>query len=633
MKSRIAAYPTVELPSRRPLEIRRGTRAWSWVGLLGLLCACGRQAEALLPPPDASAPPQGLDTPSSATVENDAAVPDETDRALDALVPETRLSPGGARVVSGKHGVVTSVEDQATQAGIRMLELGGNAVDAAVAVGFALAVTHPSAGNIGGGGFMLLRLDGPTEAIDFRETAPHGLTRELFDAMIARRAQDGAAVGVPGTVAGLHLAHQRHGVLPWSAVVEPALRLARDGHRIGVRQAKTIRWSWARLRKGEVARQAFGDARTKEPVKAGATVRLPGMALALERIAQEGPAGFYRGPTAEDLVASLGPHGVMTLDDLRSYEAKVRRPLRFPYRGWVVETMPPPSAGGVALAQTLLMLREQQAWRHPLGSPDALHLLAESARRAHAERRFHVLDPDALPSDDLERKRQRWLEASTWLAPHPIDAAHATPSRGLHSLYEAATRELEHTTHFSVADASGAVVSCTMTLSASFGSKMFTRQTGIPLNNSAASFASVGENIVQGGQRTTSSMAPTLVLGSGRPALVLGSPGGDTIPNTIAQVFINLVDYGLPLDEAVDRPRIHHGFVPDEIGFERTRPLSAEVQRALRARGHRLGAKRAVIGDANNILLSGGEAFAYADPREGGRAAAAHPPPQRRANK
>jgi len=279
------------------------------------------------------------------------------------------------------------------------------------------------------------------------------------------------------------------------------------------------------------------------------------------------------------------------------------------------------------------MLQEQQAWRHPLGSPDALHLLAESARRAHAERRFHVLDPDALASEALERKRQRWLDAATWLTPHPIDATRASPSRDLHSLYEAATRELEHTTHFSVADASGGVVSCTMTLSASFGAKVFTRETGIPLNNSAASFASVGENVVRGGQRTTSSMAPTLVLDSGRPALVLGSPGGDTIPNTIAQVFTNLVDYGLPLDEAIDRPRIHHGFVPDEIGFERTRPLSAEVQRALRARGHQVTSKRAVIGDANNILLSGGEAFAYSDPREGGRAAAAHPPRQRRASK
>lgn len=633
MKSRIAAYPTVESPSLRPLEGRRGLRARSWLGLLGLLCACSRPAEAPTVPPEAAAPPRAKDTSSSGSSEIDVPVTDGVDAALDALVPETRLSPGGKRVVSGKHGVVTSVEDQATQAGVRMLELGGNAVDAAVAVGFALAVTHPSAGNIGGGGFMLLRLDGPTEAIDFRETAPRGLTRERFDAMIARRARDGAAVGVPGSVAGLHLAHQRHGVLPWSAVVEPALRLARDGHRIGARQAKTIGWSWAHLSKDEVARKAFGDPRTNGPVKAGATVQLPGMALALERIAKEGPAGFYRGPTAKDLVDSLGPHGVMTLDDLSSYEAKVRRPLRFPYRGWVVETMPPPSAGGVALAQTLLMLQEQQAWRHPLGSPDALHLLAESARRAHAERRFHVLDPDALASEALERKRQRWLDAATWLTPHPIDATRASPSRDLHSLYEAATRELEHTTHFSVADASGGVVSCTMTLSASFGAKVFTRETGIPLNNSAASFASVGENVVRGGQRTTSSMAPTLVLDSGRPALVLGSPGGDTIPNTIAQVFTNLVDYGLPLDEAIDRPRIHHGFVPDEIGFERTRPLSAEVQRALRARGHQVTSKRAVIGDANSILLSGGEAFAYSDPREGGRAAAAHPPRQRRASK
>lgn len=639
MKSLTAAYRAPLLPKRAPLlPAERAPRtsrppldARCWLGMFSLLCACNRPTE----PP--STPPEAAEPSASATRAEDspqAPAPEAPATKVDAfasLVPETRLAPGGERVVSGKHGVVTSVEDQATRAGVRVLELGGNAVDAAVAVAFALAVTHPSAGNIGGGGFMLVRLDGPTEAIDFRETAPRALTRERFDAMIERRARDGAAVGVPGSVAGLHLAHQRHGVLPWSAVVEPAIELARDGHRVGVRQAKTIRWSWPYLSKDEVARRAFGDARTKRPVAAGSTIRWPGMALALERIAADGPAGFYQGPTAEDLIASLGPHGVMTLDDLSRYEAKVRRPLRFAYRGWVVETMPPPSAGGVALVQTLLMLREQRAWESPQGSADALHLLAESARRAHAERRFHVLDPDALEPGDYERKRLRWLDAATWLAPHPIDADHASPSKDLHSLYEAATRELEHTTHFSVADASGGVVSCTMTLSASFGAKVFTRQTGIPLNNSAASFASVGENVVQGGQRTTSSMAPTLVLGSGRAALVLGSPGGDTIPNTIAQVFVNLVDYGLPLDEAVDRPRIHHGFVPDEIGFERSRPLPLTVQKQLRARGHRLAAGRTVIGDANNILLSGGEAFAYADPREGGLAAAAHPRPQRQA--
>lgn len=619
---------------RRPWGARVAVTALAgWVGLL--LASCSRHGET----PNAAGDREQSARSEPTTKQSDShdgsgtADAETFEDPFARLTPETKLTVGGKRVVSGTHGMVTSVEDQATLAGVRILELGGNAVDAAVAVGFALAVTHPSAGNLGGGGFMLVHLDGPTEAIDFRETAPRALTRAQFDAMIRRKARDGAAVGVPGSVAGLYLAHQRHGVLPWSAVVEPALRLARDGHLVSPRNAKTLRWSWPHLRTDERVRAIYQDPRTGAPVSAGHRLKLPGLAVALERIAREGERGFYSGPTAEDLVASLGPHGVMTLEDLANYRAKVREPLRFPYRGWLVETMPPPSAGGVALVQTLLMLREQEVWRAPQGSAEALHLIAESARRAHAERRFHVLDPDALTQEQYLQKQSRWLDPSTWLSLHPIDRRQASASRDLHTLYDAATRELEHTTHFSVADASGGVVSCTMTLSASFGSKVFTRETGIFLNNSVASFASVGENVVRGGQRTTSSMAPTLVLASGRPALVLGSPGGDTIPNTVAQVFLNLVDYGLPLDEAIERPRIHHGFVPDEIGFERDRPLPEDVQRKLRARGHRLAPSRSVIGDANNLLLWGGEVYGYSDPREGGLAAAAHPVPQRSAAK
>lgn len=603
---------------------------------VGLALACSRQTEApSLPPETTSAPARNQVSASlDGTKDSDAEQPPaELTDPLDGLVPETRLTPGGKKTISGRHGLVTSVEEQATRAGVDILELGGNAVDAAVAVAFALAVTHPSAGNLGGGGFMLVHLGGPTEAIDFRETAPRALTPELFQAMIRRKARDGAAVGVPGTVAGLYLAHQRHGVLPWSAVVTPAIHLARDGHRIGKRQAKALGWSWHLLRSNDSARRSFADATGRAPVQAGQRVRLPRLAQALETIAKAGAEGFYRGPIAEDVVASLGPHGVMTLDDLASYEPKIRRPLRFPYRGWVVETMPPPSAGGVALTQTLLMLRESGIERFPPGSADAYHLIAESARRAHAERRFHVIDPDVLSPLEREARRTRWLDAATWLAPHPIQQDRASHSRDIHSLYDAASRELDHTTHFSVADAAGGVVSCTVTLSASFGSKIFTKQTGIALNNSVASFASAGENVVKGGQRTTSSMAPTLVLGNGLPALVLGSPGGDTIPNTITQVLVHLIDHGLPLDEAIDRPRIHHGFVPDAIAYERTRPPPAAILKELTARGHRLDKRRAVIGDANNLLLWGGDVYGYSDPREGGAALAARPRPERTATR
>jgi gamma-glutamyltranspeptidase/glutathione hydrolase len=488
-------------------------------------------------------------------------------------------------------------------------------------VGFALAVTHPSAGNIGGGGFMLVHVGGETESIDFRETTPQAMTRALFDQMIACKAHDGAAVGVPGSVAGLYLAHQRHGVLPWAEVVGPAIRLAKQGHTLGKRQALTLSWSWPALEKDAVARSIYGG-KNGTPLAEGARVVEPGLASALERIAIEGPQGFYEGKTADDLLASLGPYGVMTRADLSSYRAKVRKPLGFEYRGWSVETMPPPSAGGVALAQTLLMLESSRAWEKPAFSAEALHLFAEAAQRAQAERRFGVVDPDSISAEALAEREKRWLDPATWLLPHPIDPDHATASATLHPLYAAAVRELEHTTHFAVADERGAVVSCTMTLSASFGAKMLTKETGIVLNNSVASFASVGDNTVVGGRRTTSSMAPTLVLSGDKPVLVLGTPGGDTIPSTIAQVLTNLVDRQMSLAQAVDQGRIHHGFVPDEIGYERERPLSPALKQALRAMGHRVTATRPSMGDANSIALWQGHTYGYADPREGGLALA-----------
>ncbi len=596
-----------------------------WLALLvASSCAvsCGRKTE-----PSRAAPPTS-ESPRPTTSASADVPPPAAPLPAPAPVetrPETRLAPAGPGAVTSTSGLVTSVESEATRAGVEMLQRGGNAVDAAVAVAFALAVTHPSAGNIGGGGFMLVRLGNLTEALDFRETTPRAMTRERFDSMIARRARDGAAVGVPGSVAGLHLAHERHGKLPWQDVLAPAIRLASKGHALGKRQAQTLRWSWPLLGQNPVAKATFTKPQSKTPLDQGELLRQPRLAVALERIASLGPAGFYRGATAKDLLASLGPHGVMTHEDLEAYRAVVRVPLRFSYRGWAVETMPPPSAGGVTLAQTLLMLERARVWEAPAKSAQRLHLLAEAMQRAQIERRFHVVDPDSLSADELSSKERRWLDPNTWLAEHPLGSSHATPSSSLHPLYEAAARELEHTTHFSVTDAQGGVVSCTMTLSASFGAKLMTRDTGIVLNNAVGSFASVGENTVVGGRRTTSSMAPTLVLDRGSPVLVLGTPGGDTIPSTIAQVLLNLVDDQASLVEAIDAPRIHHGFVPDEIAYERLRPIAPALRKELRALGHRVVASRAAIGDANNLALWEGQAYGYADPREGGLALAARP--------
>lgn len=524
--------------------------------------------------------------------------------------------------MSGSHGVVTSVESQATRAGISILERGGNAVDAAVAVAFALAVTHPSAGNLGGGGFMLVGRGDDVTAIDFRESAPAQLPRPRFDRMIAAGGGGPDSVGVPGTPAGLCLAHERFGRLALTEVMRPAIELARRGYVVGARQALALEWSWPVLRQNPAFLTRFARPDTQGPVPAGTRLTQPKLAQTLMRIAEQGRAGFYEGAVAASVLASLGPDRLMTQTDLESYRAKARTPLRFWYRGLEVLTMPPPSAGGVALALTLSMLEAERAHTAAPNSVMAIHLLVEAAKRAHAERRFAVVDPDALDPAVLEARSSRWSSPNALLSEHPISRTQALRSEQIHALFTP-PREDENTTHFSVVDAAGMAVSCTVTLSASFGAKLIADQAGVILNNAVASFSIAGDNLPTGGRRTVSSMAPTLVFANQKLALVLGSPGGDTIPNTILQVLRNIVDQGLTLDAAVDAPRIHHGFIPDQIRLEH--PLAPPVQRELERLGHRFAAKRTRIGDANSILLDGTTAYAYADRREGGVALAAKP--------
>ncbi len=596
-------------------------RAWA-LALLLFAPAC-RHAASSAPkhessarsPASTSAPPPAPTAPASA--------------ALKPTAPLPAIHGGGKHAVRGEHGMVTSVEAQATRAGVQILEEGGNAVDAAVAVAYALAVTHPSAGNVGGGGFMLVRpKGGPTTAIDFRETAPGALTQKKFDKMIAAGAIGPASVGVPGTVAGLELAHQRFGRLSRAQVMAPAIALAEKGHHVSQREALTLLWNWAELERDRAARDIFG--RGKKPVGAGERLLRPLLGKTLERIAKQGRDGFYRGPTAQSLVRAMGKDGLLSLADLSGYQAKLRQPLRVRYHGLDVVIMPPASAGGVAVAEELGMLDRLQAWKQPRGSAEELHLFIEASRRALADRRFGVVDPDALtPAARLER-RSHWLDAKSLLAKLPIDPHHATPSADVNPLYSAALKEIEsaHTTHFSVVDAGGMVVSCTTTLSAGFGAKIVAPGTGVVLNNSVASFSTAGDNLPAPGRRTLSSMAPTLVLENGSPVLVLGSPGGDTIPSTVVQVLQNVVDYGMTIDDAVDAPRIHGSFAPDEVRDERARPIPAKVKQALEKMGHHFSKKRIPIGDANNILIADGVAYGYADKREGGLAAGPAQPPK-----
>ncbi|MDX2051053.1 MAG: gamma-glutamyltransferase [Polyangiaceae bacterium] len=527
---------------------------------------------------------------------------------------------GGPLAVSGRAGIVTSVEDNATRIGVQILENGGNAADAAIATAFALAVTHPSAGNLGGGGFLLARpAHGATIAIDFRETAPRALTQTNFNKMLRDGAQGPAAVGIPGTVAGLFLLHQKLGTRPWRELVAPAIALAERGHRMGRREALTIKWNWKSLGRHPRSLSALGTNKGAPP-SAGTLVKRPDLAKTLGFIAAEGREGFYAGSVAKAL-ASLGKGGLISLDDVTRYEAKLREPLVLTYHGWRVETMPPPSAGGVTLLLLLRFLETNRGERFSHLSADALHLFAEASKRAQAERRFSVADPDRFPPAANDTARAVWQTGPLPFPDHPLTMEKAIPSSTLHPLYNEAMKELEHTTHLSVVDKEGMVVSLTTTLSAAFGAKIVAPGTGFLLNNSVAAFGTAGANTVAPGFRTTSSMAPTLVTAPDGTTLILGSPGGDTIPSTVAQVLTHLVDHREPLDAAVAALRVHHGFVPDALQVERSSALPSDVIANLKLRGHKI-TSRAPFGDANNIIVVGGTAYGVADQREGGLALA-----------
>jgi gamma-glutamyltranspeptidase/glutathione hydrolase len=524
-------------------------------------------------------------------------------------------------MVGGSGGVVVTSEANATRAGVAALERGGNAADAIVAAAFALAVTYPSAGNLGGGGIILYRpRGGPTTAIEFRERAPGAVTQALFDRMIAARAVGAAAVGVPGSVAGLDLTLSRYGKLARRDALEAAITLARNGFVLGHNQAQALQWSWPELSKDPLARGVFGG--PKGPKREGERVVQRELAATLELVAEKGDAGFYSGPTADQLAALSSRGGLLSHADLAAYRAVVREPLRTTHRGFVVETAPPPSGGGPALAALLGILDHEHAERYPALSADELHVFAEAARRAQTIRRFDVVDPDSVPGYDLPQHEAEWLDPARLLARlSSIDMKHATPSREVHPLYDVALKELEHTTHLAAVDADGNVASCTTTLSASFGAKVMAA--GMVLNDSLAAFGTAGAGTLAPGRRMPTSMSPTLVRAGDQTVLVLGTPGGDTIPNTVARILRNVVDYGMTLDRAVDAPRVHQGFVPDEIRYEGAHPPPKAALAELARRGHRLSAKTRSIGDANSIAIEGGVPYAYADPRGAGLAAAA----------
>lgn len=599
---------------------------------LALLAGCEAQRQSMSGAPPAP-PPAAAPLTSAAPVASAAAAPaspspSPATSATPAPAPPPPppdppivLASGGKRAARGDAGLVTSVEPNATRAGLEVLRHGGNAVDAAVAVAFALAVTHPSAGNIGGGGFMIVRLkSGETHAIDFREAAPAAATTEGIVTMVKKGAYGYASTAVPGTVAGLGLAHERFGARPWAELLEPAIKLARKGHRLGPRQALVLGWAWPRLQADRAAREIWG--RKGKPLAQGTTVRQLDLARTLEAIAKEGPRAFYEGAIAKKIAAAMrAGGGLVTEADLAAYKAKLRAPLRFSYRGFTVDTMPPPSMGGVAFAQIMLSLERARAHEAPKGSGLSHHLFVEAARRAYADRRRASADPDFSPPEAASLLA-RLLDGAYLEGRRPaIDRERATASTEIAAAQDAQPAESQQTTHFSVVDAEGNAVSCTYTLSAGFGAKVVVPGVGVLLSNALAAFTETGPNEVASGKRMQSSMTPAIAAQGGRLALVLGSPGGDTIPNTVAQVLRNLVDHGMTIDEAVESPRLHHQWLPDRVRVEAGNPPPRAALEELRRRGHTLDLDASPIGDANNILVdAAGVAWGHADSREGGLA-------------
>ncbi len=523
-------------------------------------------------------------------------------------------------------GMVSSQQWIASQVGADVLERGGNAIDAAIATGFALAVTHPTAGNIGGGGFMVIRFpNGQSTAIDFREKAPLAAHPEMWldesgEYSSDLHHQSHRAVGVPGTVAGFDKAHRLYGRLGWDALVDPAVRLASDGFELSEGLAGSLsRFVQGRGARYEATVAAMSKAGT--PYRAGETWKQPDLARTLERIRDEGRDGFYRGETARLLAAEMRRgDGLITERDLDLYEARERAPVQGTYRGYDIVSMPPPSSGGVAIVTMLNILEAYDLAALGHNSPEYLHLLAESMRRAFRDRAEHLADPDFadVPVRRLTSKRHAaWLRRS-------IDERRASVS---HPSDVATRPESPETTHYSVVDADGMAVSVTYTLEFGYGSAIVVPGAGFLLNNEMGDFNAgpgltdatglIGTtpNLARPQQRMLSSMTPSIVAKDGELVAVVGSPGGRTIINTVAQVILNLVDFGMGIEEAVAAPRIHHQWLPDRIRIEEDGVPAATVER-LEEMGHvvQMGGGQ---GSANSIGIDArtGERIGAPDPR------------------
>ncbi len=531
--------------------------------------------------------------------------------------------------VAARHGMVVSSDPFATQAGVEILKAGGNAVDAAVAVGFVLAVTYPFAGNIGGGGFMLIRMaNGKSTLIDYREEAPGAAARNMYlDAegkVIPGASTVGAlSVGVPGTVAGLARAEREYGKLGLAKVMQPAIRLARRGFPVSYWMTQSLASHRALLEKFAASRRIF--LRNGELYKPGDTFMQPELARTLRRIARNGPQAFYQGPIAEQIAATMAKHhGLITLSDLKKYHAKERQPLVGHFRGYDVLAPPPPSSGGVALIEMLNILAPLD-----LGTPDSyasMHLIAEAMRRAYADRAAYLGDADfasvpvkGLTSPAYAAKLREEILSSPPDA--PVGAGRPPAF------------ERPNTTHFSVVDAEGDAVSNTYTLNNGYGSGLTVEGAGFLLNDEMDDFTSKpgtpdmygliqsAANAIAPRKRPLSAMTPVIVLKNNKLRLVLGSPGGGTITNTVLQVMLNVLVYKMDILEAVSTPRFHDQWRPDQLNVERW-GFSADTLKMLRQAGYKV-VLTGSMGECEAIEVNPrtGWRFGAADPRGDGKAA------------
>ncbi len=549
------------------------------------------------------------------------------------LFPDGWAYAWDATPVEADSGMVVTTDELASQVGVDVLRAGGNAVDAAVAIQFALAVVNPEAGNIGGGGFLVLReADGATATLDFRERAPAAATRDMFldeaGNLTDRSVVGHLAVAVPGTVRGIWEAHQRYGTLPWAELLAPAVRLA-DGFPVRPRFLHSLGPDMVEALSAFPASAAQFLPRDGQPPVLGDTLRQTDLAATLRRIQGEGPDGFYAGETADLIVAEMERGGgIVTHQDLAEYRAAWREAITFIYRDHTVISMPPSSSGGVTMAEIAHILEAYDLAAQSWHGAEMVHLYAEAWKRAYADRNHYLGDPDFVDMP-LERMASREYAA---LRAAGISTARATPADEVGPGLDLPA-ESENTTHYSVVDAMGNAVAVTTTINSWYGSKVTVSGAGFVLNNEMDDFAAKpgtpnqfglvqGEsNAVAPGKRMLSAMTPSIVVGpSGRLRMVTGTPGGSTIITTVFQTISNVLDFGMNVAQAVHAPRVHHQHLPDQIYYE-PGGLDASVVAQLRDMGHTVVERPGMSGDAQVILVGEtGTLFGWSDPRRGGTA-------------